>query len=202
MLLSQRSLHVAVIFILILPALLGRFVRGEQLFFLCKFHGRSRRLQGGIVLQIGPSDDLGLLLGELAHRDRHSHTTARGCQASLQPLLLLLVSRLLLPLLLLRRQVVNAIRARQIWAHAGFVTTRPEIPQAGRALDAPLLPGKVALVIRTLFFGLHRYDGWSIVIIARLCILNEGIAEIGRCSEIYIESKKEKRYWMRHFEKS
>ena len=93
-----------------------------------------------------------------------------------------MVPRLLL--LLLRRQVVNAVRARQIRMLAGFGTARPEVPQARGALDTPLLPGEVALVVRA-FFEVHGYDGRTVVIIARRCILNESVSEIGRRSEVY-----------------
>ena len=101
--------------------------------------------------------------------------------------MLLLVPRLLL--LLLRRQVVNAVRARQIRMLPRFGTARPEVPQARGALDAPLLLSEAALVVRALF-EVHRYDGRAVVIIARRCIiLNESISKIGRCSEVYIEIK-------------
>ena len=108
-------------------------------------------------------------------------------------MVLLLVPRFLLPLLLLLRQVVNAIRARQVWMLASFAAARPEVPQAGGALDAPLLPGEVALVVRT-FFEMHRYDGWAVLIITRRCILNESISKIGRRSEIYMKSTYKKGY--------
>ena len=71
---------------------------------------------------------------------------------------------------------------------AGFGTARPEVPQARGALDAPLLPCKVALVVRA-FFEVHGYDGRTVVIIARRCILNESVSEIGRRSEVYIGIK-------------
>ena len=99
-----------------------------------------------------------------------------------------MVPRLLLPRLLLRRQVVNAVRARQIRMLSGFGTARPEVPQARGALYAPLLPCKVALVVRA-FFEVHGYDGRTVVIIARRCILNESVSEIGRRSEVYIGIK-------------